>query len=114
MSRTNSVTDSKNSRYVQGGITDKYPSRTGWWEARDLVWQDDDIRYIVDKTTEARPDLISYKIYGKAMYYWIVLQYNNIVDLEEELTPGREIRLPTFTRLILSIFNKKTGGNPVT
>lgn len=113
MARVTRATDSKNSRYVNGGTTDIYTSRLGWWEKRELDFADDDIRFVIDKSTEARPDMISYQVYGKAMYYWVVLQYNNIIDLQEELLAGKEIRLPKFSRLILSIMNKKTGGNIV-
>ena len=113
MSRVTNVTDSKNSRYVQGGVTDRYPTRIGWWEARNMPHQDDDVRYVVDKSTEGRPDLISFKIYGKAAFYWVILQYNNIVDLEQELIVGCELRAPRFNRLMLSILNQKPGGNPV-
>lgn len=111
--RTSNATDSKSSRYVNGGTTDRYPNRLGWWERRPLEHSDDDIRFTIDKTSEARPDIIAFQVYGKALYYWVVLQYNNIVDIQEELTAGTEIRLPRYTRLILSIMNKKTGGNPV-
>lgn len=112
--RVKNSTDSRYSRYVQGGLTDRYANRLGWWEPRNFTFDDDDIRFIISKNTEARPDLISFEAYGKAMFYWVVLQYNNIVDVEEELKAGMEIRLPKYSRLMLSIMNKKVGGNIVT
>jgi len=106
-------TDSRNSRYVQGGTTDIYNNRLGWWERRALERQDDDLRLVVRQTEGKRPDLISYRIYGKAIYAWLVLEYNNIVDPETELVPGKELFLPTQKRLILDIISKPPGGNIV-
>ncbi len=106
-------TDNKNSRYVQGGTTDIFTNRLGWWERRVLERQDDDIRVVIRNTEGARPDLISFRIYGKATYSWLVLQYNNIVDPVTEMVPGKELYLPTQKRLILDIITKSPGGNLV-
>lgn len=108
---TTSSTDSRNSRYVQGGTTEIYNNRLGWWERRQFEEQDDDIRYTVGVGTAKRPDLISQAVYGKAIYGWLVLQYNNIVDVETELLPEAVIYLPSQERLILDIITKPTGGN---
>jgi len=106
---TNS-TKSRNSRYVQGGATDIYSNRLGWWEKRKLNLQDDDFFITILPFEEARPDLISHRVYGKAIYAWLVLQYNNISDPETELLRGVEIRMPTQSRLILNIITKPEGG----
>lgn len=104
-------TDNRNSRYVQGGTTDIFTNRLGWWERRILERQDDDIRLVIGSTEGSRPDLISFRIYGKATYSWLVLQYNNIVDPITEMVPGKELYLPTQKRLILDIVTKSPGGN---
>ncbi len=106
-------TDSRNSRYVQGGTTDIYSNRLGWWERREFDRQDDDIRIVIQQTEGQRPDLISNRVYGKATYSWVVLEYNNIVDPVTELVPGKELFLPTQERLILDIITKPAGGNTV-
>ena len=107
---TSKSTDNRNSRYVQGGETEIYSNRTGWWERRILERRDDDIRYIIDASEAKRPDIISQVVYGKPVYAWLVLQYNNIVDVETELLPGTEIFLPSRNRLILEIITAPTGG----
>lgn len=104
-------TNNRNSRYVQGGVSEIYNSRTGWWERRKFERQDDDLVYDVGSTDVGRPDLISHAVYGKAIYAWLVLQYNNIVDVETELVVGKTLFLPTQERLILDIITKPTGGN---
>lgn len=104
-------TDNRNSRYVQGGTTEIYNNRLGWWERRKLTRQSDDILFTITPTEEKRPDMISFAVYGKAMYGWLVLEYNNIVDVETELLTGMDIFLPSQDRLILDIITKPTGGN---
>jgi len=109
---TNS-TENRNSRLVQGGLTDTFTNRLGWWERRPLRRSDDDFNIIILGHEAARPDLISHRVYGKALYAWLVLQYNNIVDPEVELASGMRIVLPTKSRLILDIITRSEGGNPV-
>ena len=109
--RNSNSTENRNSRMVQGGQTDIYNKRLGWWEKRDLPYQDDDFVITVLKFEAGRPDLISQRVYGKAIYAWLVLQYNNIVDPETELVVGAEIRMPTNERLALDIITKPVGGN---
>lgn len=103
-------TDNRNSRYVQGGTTELYSNRTGWWERRVFERQDDDIRFIVGNSEARRPDVISQAVYGKAIYAWLVLEYNNIIDVETELLSGAELFLPSKQRLILDIITKAPGG----
>lgn len=43
---------------------------------------------------ELRPDLLSYRIYGDTQYWWLLLKYNNILDINE-LYNGRIIRYPS-------------------
>ena len=102
--------DNRNSRYVQGGETEIYSNRTGWWERRIFERQDDDILFTVTAATEKRPDTISDLIYGKAIYAWLVLEYNHIIDIETELLAGAELFLPSRERLILDIITAPTGG----
>jgi len=104
-------TKNRNSRLVQGGSTDIYNNRLGWWAKRKFEKHDDDYIVMVLEHEQGRPDLISYRMYNKAIYAWVVLQYNSIVDPEVELTTGVEIILPTHARLLLDIISKPVGGN---
>lgn len=111
--RTNSVVKARESRYTQGGLTDRYPTRVGWWERKELKKDDLDITVVIQPAEDRRPDLLAYRVYGKSNLQWLVLQYNAIVDIETEFTTGTEIRLPQPRRVSLDILNQPTGGNPV-
>ena len=97
--------DIKRGRYTKGGKTDKFPTRLGWWE-RNLSFLDrqlDDIAYQITDADAYRIDLISYSVYNKADLGWVILQYNNIVDIMEELSPGKIILLPSSQRVLTDI-----------
>lgn len=113
-STTNNVTQRRESRYVQGGTTNRFPTRVGWWERRILPQQDTDITIVIGTGEDRRPDLVASRIYGKPGMQWLVLQYNAIVDIETEFTAGTEIRLPNERRVTLDIMTQQAGGNRVT
>lgn len=101
-----SSTQSRIGRYKQGGTTDILPSRLGWWERRAFSSSFDDITVKITPTYISRPDLIAFDVYGRANLMWVVLQYNNIVDIHEELVEGRTIKLPSVRRLQTEILTK--------
>lgn len=101
------------SRYVQGGVTDVYNNRLGWWEAFTISPAADDISLTLDSKYNTRPDLLAYDMYGKSILMWIVLQYNNIVDINEEFITGATITIPSKSRVFSSILVNHEGGNVV-
>lgn len=98
----------KNTRYVQGGDTEVFPKSLGWWEKRlDIATnQPDDITFNITMQYQWRPDNVAYLFYGRTDVDWIVLQYNNIIDINEQFIAGRQITLPSATRLFTSILNQ--------
>ena len=109
---TNSVLN-QTSRYTQGGLTDVFTNRVGFWDRFDMPRASDDLAFVIDARTNIRPDLVSYDIYEKANLQWFVLQYNNIVDINEEFITGRRIVLPTPVRLLAAILTRSTGGRRI-
>lgn len=109
-----SSADNPTSRFVQGGVTDVYTNRLGWWEADIFESATDDITIALDAKYNRRPDLLAYDMYGKANLMWLVLQYNLIVDINEEFVTGASITLPSKSRVFSSIMVSQAGGNPVT
>lgn len=98
----NSVTIGKG-RYAQGGTTEEFSSRLGWWERIIFEPSPDDITYTIRGGESGRADMIAYRMYQKATLAWVVLQYNNIVDPAVELQTGTVIKLPTPSRVALTI-----------
>lgn len=97
--------DVKRGRYNKGGTTDKFPTRLGWWDRKLSFMQRqlDDITYQITEADAYRIDLIAYSVYKKADLGWVILQYNNIVDIMEELAPGKIILLPSSQRVLTDI-----------
>ena len=105
-----SSVDNKSSRYVHGGDTTVLQNRLGWWERILFESSQDDQEFLVTGKYVGRPDLIAFDMWGKATYAWIVLQYNHIVDITEELVEGIVLVLPSQRRVVTSITTKSTGG----
>lgn len=111
MASRNSV-ESRDSRLVQGGDTDRYENRLGWWE-RDLdMFQQNtsDLVVTIAPKYDRRPDKMATDFFGRPTLMWILLQYNSIVDINEEFVAGKKIRVPEPSRAQFTFLNKTTGG----
>jgi len=99
----------KYSRYVQGGQTETNDIGIGWWERRlDIdVNTTDEIILTITTSVDRRPDIVSKIYYGRKDLDWFILQYNNIVDINEEFVTGRTIRIPSKSRVLLNLLTKK-------
>lgn len=104
----NSV-ESKNSRYVSGGATEVNSFALEWWERTKFSYDETDIIYQIDKTKEGRLDLIAHEILGNSRLWWLVAQYNSILDPFLEITEGKIIRIPNKERAT-SMLNGQLGG----
>jgi len=113
MARVKRVQNAPSSRYTQGGTTDVYSNRAGWWERATINKDDTDLIVTIRPDEDRRPDLIAFNVYNRSNLGWVVLQFNNIVDVETELTIGKVIRLPSVRRLTLDVLTKQTGGNVI-
>ena len=111
--RTTNATENNNGRYSQGGLTDRLNNRLGWWERYPMPRQTDDIVFTITKKYERRADLVAQQVYKQVSFMWLVLQYNNIVDINEELVVGKKLFLPTPQRVAVTIATRSTGGNVV-
>ena len=105
----------RHSRLLQGGTTDVFANRLGWWERRDNIPQDqiDDVKFTITKRYEHRPYLVARIFLGREDMEWLILQYNEIVDIMEEFVAGREIRIPSKSRVNFSITTKPTLSSKV-
>ena len=87
------------SRYSTGGKTDSFSTRLGWWERYVYTKNRDDVTYTIEQKYNVRPDLLAYEVYGSPSYMWLILQYNNILDVNVEFVVGKKILLPTPQRV---------------
>jgi len=99
------------SRYTQGGVTDVYSNRLGWWDRQAFPFADDDISVTLSPRYARRPDMVAYDFYGKTSLMWIVLQYNNILDINTEFVEGKEIIIPSRERVLFDLTTKQNTGN---
>lgn len=109
---TNSL-QRKTSRYVAGGITETANGYLEWWERSVFPTDPSDIVYVVENFYENRLDLISAVFYSEPRYWWVIAQYNNILDPFTEVSAGRILLIPTPTRLS-TLLSTKLGGVPST
>jgi len=104
----------RNSRMLNGGDTEIKGNKLGWWERRPLQKNTaTDIRITIPEVFSKRPDLLAFRVYRKSNLFWLVLQYNNIVDIEEEFITGKEILLPDVDRTLSSLVNRNIQKEPI-
>lgn len=63
--------------------------------------------YFVIQGEEFRPDAISHKIYGSTQYWWAVMIYNDLADINL-LTPGLSLKFPSLADLEDAYFQLKS------
>lgn len=110
MSETN-VINKRYSRYTQGGQSIiSINNKVKWWERRKINKSDDDLIIEIMPRFNKRPDRLAFELYGKSELAWILLQYNTILDINDEFITGKFINAPHPNRVIFDILNQKTGG----
>jgi len=98
------------SRMLNGGNTELKGDKLGWWERISLPKDTyTDITFVITKQYEHRPDLVSFRYYSTTRLTWLILQYNNIVDIEEEFVAGKTLIIPARSR----VFSKILNNNPI-
>ena len=109
---TNTLYD-KYSRYIAGGVTERTDNFIEWWERSIFPTDPTDIVYTVEDVYANRLDLIAATFYSESRYWWVIAQYNNILDPFSEISPGRILLIPTPSRLQLML-SANRGGVPST
>jgi hypothetical protein len=99
----------KDTRYVQGGKAETTKKYVGWWERSNTLISSAPDDIVIDSLPliyEGRPDLLSYDLYDNNNLEWIILQYNSIVDINEEFVEGARLVVPSVARVFGSILVK--------
>jgi len=97
------------SRYVVGGQTEVNSKALEWWERATFTLDESDTRYVVDKQSAGRIDLIAKAFLGDSNLWWLVAQYNAILDPFAEISEGRVLRIPSQAR-VQTMLSGKLGG----
>lgn len=112
----NSVYNVKNGRYVIGGSTEVSASTVEWWSKNIIKRDPTDLVYFFEKKYEGRPEMLGFVFYGDPGMWWIIAQYNSILDPFAELVEGRILLVPSLERVKFDFINPKlkVGGVPTT
>ena len=97
------------SRYSSGGTTEVGALGLEWWDRTVMETDDSDILLVIDVTRVNRLDLIAKEYLGNTALWWLLAQYNAILDPSTEIVIGRVIRIPQKSRL-QQLMSGKTGG----
>jgi hypothetical protein len=108
MMNTNSLLD-KNSRYACGGTTEREDIGLGWWERKQYRFSETDTMITVTGKHVHRIDLLAYDFLGNSKLWWVIAQYNSIIDPHSEIVEGKYLRIPS-TAAIQLMIAPKTGG----
>ena len=108
----NSVYNSKNGRYVRGGITEVSSFALEMWDGNSLPPDPSDVSYYVEKKYEGNPRLLGYVFYGDVGLWWVICFYNGIIDPMQEIVEGKLLLIPTMDRV--NSLSGTIGGVPTT
>ena len=99
-------------RYNSGGFSEISPLKVQWWE-RKLFEKEEfsDRKFTITAQYKFRPDLLSQLFFRRPDLGWVILQYNNIVDLMEELDVGKEIVVPATSRVLGTLLDENRPAN---
>jgi hypothetical protein len=111
MNEEKSSIERRKSRYVSGGVTEANSLALEWWERTTFNSDDTDRPYVVEKKFQGRLDLIAALFLGEPRMWWVIAQYNNVLDAYAEISEGALIYIPS-TERVDAILNGKTGGVP--
>lgn len=100
----------KYSRYVGGGESETANGFLEWWERSVFEKEDSDTFYRVETFYVNRLDLIAALFYGEPRWWWIIAQYNSILDPFSEITEGMTLRIPAKSRLSLMVATRQGGS----
>ena len=101
----------RTSRYVSGGVTEASDNKLEWWERTEFASDVSDSVYTVDQRTAGRIDIIAAMFLGEPRHWWVIAQYNKILDPFAEIVPGAKIYIPSPER-VDAMLSGRTGGVP--
>lgn len=113
MTQEKNSVNRRRTRYSSGGVTEVADGRLEWWERNPMPNSADDLVYTVERKFEGRLDLIAAVFLGEPRLWWLIAQYNSILDPHAEVVEGAQIFIPSSAR-VDSFLEGRTGGVPST
>lgn len=95
----NSAYNTKNGRYAIGGQTEVSSRALEWWDRADIPLDSSDLVYALEEKYVGKPYLLGKLFYGDEGLWWVICQYNAIIDPIGELVVGRVLRIPSPSRV---------------
>ena len=89
-------TNRSKSRMVQGGVATVNDNKIGWFEFREMAPDSNERYFTMTVNDLGRFDKIAFMFYGSVELEWVILQYNNIVDIQDVVV-GDRIKIPSKT-----------------
>lgn len=89
----------KNGRYVVGGTSYTTDAALNWWEKREVLPDPSDLVYALEEKYVGRTDLLAYAFYGDPHLWWVIPQFNNILDPDAELVQGKVLLIPSLEKI---------------
>lgn len=106
----NSTFNTTNGRYVLGGVTETSAFALEMWDKNTLSPDPSDIVYFVEKKYENKPHLLGYVFYGDTGLWWVICQYNGILDPISEIIEGKLLLIPLKDRISTMSSNQSNVG----
>jgi hypothetical protein len=95
----NSAANRETGRYTRGGNTEVVDGKLGWWDKKMIDPDPSDIVYIMESKYVGRPDLLGFVFYNDTKLWWIICQYNGILDPMNELVQGKVLLIPPKSKI---------------
>lgn len=95
------------SRYSNGLVTTNRSNKPFIILRRPLELEpnEDDTFVTVTQEYERRPDLLSSRVYGDPELWWVIYEFNGIMDPLFDLKMGQILRIPSLERVVQAITN---------
>lgn len=71
----------------------------------NLEQSEDDTFVVVTQEYEKRPELLSSKVYGTPHLWWVIYEFNSIMDPLFDLKTNQILRIPSLDRVVKAIEN---------
>lgn len=110
-----SVYAARTGRYVIGGTTEVSSWAIEMWDPKTLPLDPSDLLYVVEKRYENKPRKLGLLFYGDENLWWVICQYNLVINPTVELKAGTLLRIPIKERIMSALQQgAQIGGIPST